>query len=155
MTDHATMTRRKVLAGLGAGLALVAVPVRADDALVGEAIDTLFGNKPRVDGKITMTVPPLAESGNSVPLTVLVDSPMDGPQRPRRVAVIATKNPRALIGEVIWGPGAAKAEFSTNFRLSGTQDVIAIAELADGTLWQAQVRVMVVVGACDTLQIRY
>lgn len=40
-------------------------------------------------------------------------------------------------------------------RLSGTQDVITIAELADGTLWQAQVRVLVTVGACDTLSIRY
>ena len=27
--------------------------------------------------------------------------------------------------------------------------------LADGTLWQAQTRVMVTVGACDTLSIRY
>lgn len=153
--DAALISRRGVLAGIGAGLMLVAMPVRADDALVAEAIKQAFGDTPRTDGKITMTLPPLAETGNNVPIKVSVDSPMDGPQRPRRAVILATKNPRALVGEMLWGPGAAKAEFSTNMRLSGTQDVITIAELADGTLWQAQVRVLVTVGACDTLSIRY
>ena len=40
-------------------------------------------------------------------------------------------------------------------RLSGTQDVIGIAEMADRSLWSAQMRVMVTVGACDALQSRY
>jgi sulfur-oxidizing protein SoxY len=160
MTDRPDIpefSRRGVLAGLGAGLLLTAVPipVRADQPLVDAAIRELFGDTPRAEGKITMTLPPLAETGNNVPIKVVVDSPMDGPQRPKRAVIIATLNPRALVGEMIWGPGAAKAEFSTNMRLSGTQDVITIAELADGTLWQAQVRVMVTVGACDTLSIRY
>lgn len=149
------ISRRGVIAGLAATVTLIAMPVRADGKMVTEAIDAAFGDTPRSEGKITMTLPPLAETGNNVPLKLSVDSPMDGPQRPRRVVVIATLNPRAVIAEMSWGPGAAKAEFTTNIRLSGTQDVIAIAELADGTLWQAQVRVLVTVGACDTLSIRY
>ena len=155
--DFPELTRRGVLAGLGGALLLAAIPmpVRADQPLVDDAIKTLFLDKPREEGKITVTLPPLAETGNNVPITVVVDSPMDGPQRPKRVAILAVLNPRALVGEMIWGPGAARAEFSTNMRLSGTQDVIVIAELADGTLWQTQVRVMVTVGACDTLSIRY
>ena len=155
--DKASISRRGVLAGMGAGLVLVTVPMpaRADQKLVDEAINELFGDTPRTDGKVTLTLPPLAETGNNVPVKLSVDSPMDGPQRPKRAVIIATLNPRALIGEMTWGPGAAKAEFSTNMRLSGTQDVIAIAELADGTLWQTQVRVKVTVGACDTLSIRY
>jgi len=153
--DTSSISRRGLLAGIGAGLVLVAMPVRADDAMVAEAIDAAFGDRPRSDGRITMTLPPLAETGNTVPLQVIVDSPMDGPQRPRRAIIFANKNPRALVAEMFWGPGAARAEFSTNIRLSGTQDVITIAELADGTLWQAQVRVLVTVGACDTLSVRY
>lgn len=155
--DTPELSRRGVLAGLGAGLLLTAIPipVRADQPLVEAAIKELFGDAPRTDGNITVTLPPLAQTGNNVPIKVVVDSPMDGPQRPKRAVVIATLNPRALVGEMIWGPGAARAEFSTNMRLSGTQDVLTIAELADGTLWQVQNRIMVTVGACDTLSIRY
>lgn len=155
MTAPHEMNRRALLAGLGAGLVLFSLPVRADEALLAEAIELAFGDAPRRDGRIAITLPPLAETGNNVPLTISVEAAMAGPQRPRRVLVFANKNPRALIGEMHWGPGAAKPEFSTNIRLSGTQDVIAIAELGDGSLWQAQVRVLVTVGACDTLSIRY
>ncbi len=155
--DISELTRRGVLAGLGGTLLLAAmpVPVRADQPLVDEAIQTLFLEKPRAEGRITLTLPPLAETGNNVPIKVVVDSPMDGPQRPKRAVILAVLNPRAVVAEMVWGPGAAKAEFSTNMRLSGTQDVIVIAELADGTLWQTQTRVTVTVGACDTLSIRY
>jgi len=149
------LTRRSVLAGLGAGLALVAMPVRADDASVAEAIKTAFGDAPRTDGRITMTLPPLAESGNTVPLTVSIDSPMTETDAVKRVLVFANRNPRPLIATMAFGPKAAKAEFSTNIRLSGTQDVITIAEMTDGSIYQAQVRVLVTVGACDTLKIRF
>ena len=149
------LTRRSVLAGLGAGLALVAMPVRADDASVAEAIKSAFGDAPRTDGRITMTLPPLAESGNTVPLTVSIDSPMTETDAVKRVLVFANRNPRPLIATMAFGPKAAKAEFSTNIRLSGTQDVITIAEMTDGSIYQAQVRVLVTVGACDTLKIRF
>lgn len=149
------LTRRSVLAGLGAGLALVAMPVRANDASVAEAIKTAFGDAPRTDGRITMTLPPLAESGNTVPLTVSIDSPMTETDAVKRVLVFANRNPRPLIATMAFGPKAAKAEFSTNIRLSGTQDVITIAEMTDGSIYQAQVRVLVTVGACDTLKIRF
>lgn len=149
------LTRRSVLAGLGAGFVLIAMPVRADDASVAEAIKAAFGEKPRTDGRVTMTLPPLAESGNTVPLTVSIDSAMTEADSVKRVMIFANRNPRPLIATMMFGPKAAKAEFSTNLRLSGTQDVITIAEMTDGSIFQAQVRVMVTVGACDTLRIRY
>lgn len=149
------LNRRTVVAGLGAMLALIAVPVRADDAMTAEAIDAAFGSAPRQDGRITLTLPPLAETGNTVPLKVNVESPMSETDRVKRVVVFANRNPRPRIASFEFGPGAPVAEFSTNMRLSGTQDVIAIAEMSDGSLYQTQVRVLVTVGACDTLQIRY
>lgn len=149
------LTRRSVLAGLGAGFMLVSMPVRADDASVAEAIEAAFGDAPRTDGRIAMTLPPVAESGNTVPLTVSIESPMTEADSVKRVMIFANRNPRPLIATMAFGPKAAKAEFSTNIRLSGTQDVIAIAEMTDGTIYQAQVRVMVTVGACDTLKIRF
>src|SRR5690606_25421569 len=70
--DIPELTRRGVLAGLGGTLLLAAmpVPVRADQPLVDEAIRTLFLDKPRAEGRITLTVPPLAETGNNVPIKV-------------------------------------------------------------------------------------
>ena len=155
MSDAKAISRRSVLAGMGGSLMLLAVPVRADDAMVAEAVKLAYGDAPRSDGRITMLVPPLAESGNTVPIQIKVDSPMTGDDRVRRVSIFATRNPRALVATMTFGPGAPLAEFDTNMRLSGTQDVIAIAEMSDGSLWQAQSRVLVTVGACDTLQIRY
>jgi sulfur-oxidizing protein SoxY len=154
-TEMPTISRRGLLAGLAASLVLVALPAQATDAMVAEAIAEQFGDRPRTQGDITLELPPLAETGNNVPMKVVVNSALNGPQRPKRVVLLANLNPRAIIAEMEWGPGAARAEFSTNIRLSGTQDVIAIAELADGTLWEKQVRVLVTVGACDTLSIRY
>ena len=148
-------TRRGLLAGLSATLTLVAMPVLAADDDTAAAIKAAFGINPRTTGKVQLTLPPLAENGNVVPLTVTVDSPMTASDYVKRVAVFANRNPRPLIANFVFGPKAAKSVFSTNMRLSGTQDVIGIAEMSDGTLYQAQVRVMVTVGACDTLSIRY
>ena len=35
-----------------------------------------FGDRPVTDGPITIQAPPLAETGNSVPITIRVDRPM-------------------------------------------------------------------------------
>ncbi len=148
-------TRRGVLAGLGATLTVISMPVLAADDDTAAAIKAAFGDTPRTDGKVQLKLPPLAENGNVVPLTVTIDSPNTPTDSVKRVAIFANRNPRPLIATFMFGPKAAKTMFSTNMRLSGTQDVIGIAEMSDGTLYQSQVRVMVTVGACDTLSIRY
>jgi sulfur-oxidizing protein SoxY len=144
--------------GLGAGLMLVALaplPASAGDDDAAEAIRREFGDAPMQEGRITLKLPALAESGNSVPLTVSVDSPMTERDRVRRVAVFANRNPRPLVATMIFGPRSGKPVFNTNMRLSGTQDVIVVAEMADGSRWKTAKRVMVTVGACDSLQMRY
>jgi sulfur-oxidizing protein SoxY len=146
------------LATLGAGCALIALyplRARAGETETMSAIRDIFCDATPKPGRITLELPPLAESGNSVPLKVSIDSPMTEADHVRRVCIFANRNPRPLIATVIFTPQAGKAEFSTTMRLSETQDVIAMAELSDGTIWTEQARVMVAVGACDTLQSRY
>jgi len=158
MENPTVLTRRDTLVGLGATFMLIATgaaPAFAADADTAAAIKEQFGDTPPTTGKVTLKLPALAETGNSVPLTVTVDSPMTDIDRVQRVVVFANRNPRPLIATMIFGPKAGKAVFSTNMRLSGTQSVIAIAEMADKSLWQASVQVVVTVGACDTLQSRY
>jgi sulfur-oxidizing protein SoxY len=67
------LTRRTAVTGLGSGLVLIAlgqVPSRASDAETESVIRDLFGDARPQIGRITLSVPSLAESGNSVPLTV-------------------------------------------------------------------------------------
>lgn len=110
--------------------------------------------KPRT-GKIKITLPPLAESGNSVPLTVKVESPMTARDHVRKIWIFADKNPRSRIATVYLGPRAGEATFTTNIRLSGTQNVIAIAEMSNGRYWTQRKSVQVTIGACESLLMRY
>jgi sulfur-oxidizing protein SoxY len=151
-------TRRAALITLGGSFVLITLAPRhahAGDAETMSAIRDIFGGARAQVGRITLKLPRLAETGNSVPLAVSVDSPMTETDHVRRVCIFANRNPRPLIATMMFGPKAGKAAFSTTIRLSGTQDIIAMAEMSDGTIWTEQARVMVTVGACDTLQIRY
>jgi sulfur-oxidizing protein SoxY len=152
------LTRRRTLVGMGVGLLTIAatpLPAFAGDADTAQAIRLQFGDREAQVGKVMLTLPSLAETGNLVPVSVSVESPMSQLERVSRVCIFANKNPRPLVATMLFGPKAGRAAFSTNMRLSGTQDVIVIAEMTDKSLWKAETRVTVTVGACDMLQSRY
>jgi sulfur-oxidizing protein SoxY len=152
------LRRREALIGMGASfLVLSAAPLQAwaADADTAEAIRQAFGDRVPSSGRVALKLPALAETGNSVPRTVIVDSPMTDRDHVERVCVFANRNPRPLVATMFFGPKSGRAVCSTNMRLSGTQDVMGIAEMSDKSLWTTQLRVMVTVGACDALQSRY
>jgi sulfur-oxidizing protein SoxY len=151
------MNRRDALTALGGATLITLLPVTgfAGDPDVTDAIKSVFGSKPMRNGRVTLKLPKLAETGNSVPLTLSVHSPMSAHDRVLRACIFANRNPRPLIATMTFGPHAGSASFTTNIRLSGTQDVIGIAEMNDHSLWRTQARVLVTVGACDALQTRY
>jgi sulfur-oxidizing protein SoxY len=151
------MNRRDVLAMIGRGAALTLPPLQgmAGEQDVVTAIKKEFGDRPLQRGRVTLTLPKLAESGNSVPISVTVKSAMSRTDRVLRACIFADRNPRPLIVTMTFGPNSGSAAFNTNIRLSGTQNVIAVAEMSDHSLWTSQARVLVTVGACDVLQTRY
>ena len=148
------MNRRDTLLGLAAVLVLP-LPARATPADVVDSIAETFGDRPLREGAITLEAPPLAESGNSVPLTVSVESAMEGDDRVVRLALFAEENPRPKTCDVVFGPAAVEARLTTNIRLASTQSIVCVAEMADGSLIQARRAIRVVVGACTTLPGRY
>lgn len=152
-----TFSRRKLGALSVSGVAALAMPraVQAAPADVDQSITATFGNAPIQDGRIALTVPKLAESGNSVPITVAVESPMTEADHVTRIAVFAEQNPLPKIVEAHLSPASGVAVMETNIRLSGTQGVVAVAEMSDGSLWRARHEIKVVVGACTVLPARY
>jgi sulfur-oxidizing protein SoxY len=86
-------------------------------------------------GRVKLELPILADSGFSVPMTVRVESPMTEGDYVRTVLVVADKNPQRDVCWFYLGPRAGRAEVSSRIRLNGTQRVVAIAQLSNGTFW--------------------
>ncbi len=144
-------TRRAVvaMAGLG-GLAAALMPrlARADAAAVEDAIKKLYGDKKPAEGKIKLDLPQIAENGNTVPLTVTVDSPMTAEDYVKAVHVWADGNPLPGLASFYFTPAAAKAVASTRLRLARTQNIVAIAETNKGELFATKTEVKVTIGGC-------
>ena len=99
-------------------------------------------------GKVKLDLPKVADSGHSVPMTVAVDSPMTDAQHVKTILIVADRNP---VRDACWfylGPRAGRAEVSSRMRLNGTQRVVAIAQLSDGTFWSAARDIEVREAAC-------
>jgi sulfur-oxidizing protein SoxY len=99
-------------------------------------------------GRVSVDVPPLVENGNTVPLTVSVDSPMTAADHVRTIHVFTEKNPQPEVVAFHLGPRAGRARVATRIRLADTQTVVALAELSDGSFWSARADVVVTLAAC-------
>jgi sulfur-oxidizing protein SoxY len=144
--------RRQALA-LGAGAMTVAVlGVSSGPALAKndaeEAIKKFTGGKTPVQGKIKLDLPEIAENGNTVPMTVSVESPMTEQSHVTDVMVFANENPRSGVVTFHFSPASGVAEANTRIRLAATQDVTAVAKMNDGSFFMASKQVKVTIGGC-------
>jgi sulfur-oxidizing protein SoxY len=99
-------------------------------------------------GKVKLDVPPLVENGNTVPLTVSVDSPMTGTDHVKSIHVFNEKNPQPNVGNFHLGVRSGRARVSTRIRLADSQRIVAVARLSDGSFWSASADVVVTLAAC-------
>jgi sulfur-oxidizing protein SoxY len=143
--------RRRFIARLAALFALPLLPLRraqAQSATVDALIAQITGGAPLQKGRVKLEIPALADNGNSVSLRVMVDGAMTPATRVKSLHLIAPKNPRPGVANFFFGAGAGRPQISTRIRLSGTQDVMAIAAFSDGSFWAATAEVAVTVSAC-------
>jgi sulfur-oxidizing protein SoxY len=143
------ITRREAMAGGLAALGASALPAPA--AALGQmdiAIRNAFGEATIRKGRVMLELPPLVENGNTVPMTVAVDSPMTKDNYVKAIHVFNDKNPQPNVVSVQLGPRAGKATIATRIRLAGTQKLMAIAEMSDGTYWADTQEVIVTLAAC-------
>lgn len=144
-------TRRAVLLGTLAGSVAVTIrlePAQATPERMRTAIRNVVGEASIRKGRVELEVPPLVENGNTVALSVAVDSPMTATDYVKALHVFNEKNPQPNVISVHLGPRAGKAKISTRFRLANSQMVTAIAEMSDGTFWSASADVIVTLAAC-------
>ena len=127
------------------------VTVRCADAtpaMLASAIRNVVGEAPVNTGKVKLDIPPLVENGNTVPMTVSVESPMTTADHVKSIHVFNEKNPQPNIGNFYIGPWAGRAQVQTRIRLADSQKVVAIAHLSDGSFWSASADVVVTLAAC-------
>jgi sulfur-oxidizing protein SoxY len=158
MDDSATAktsTRRQFLVaagGLVAGSAmaplLVVRPAAATPPSMAAAIREVIGEANVREGKVKVDLPPIVENGNTVSLTVSVDSPMTESDHVKGIYIFNEKNPQPNIANFHLGPRAGKASIATRIRLADSQQVVAIAKLSDGSFWSGSVEVIVTIAAC-------
>jgi sulfur-oxidizing protein SoxY len=149
-----SVSRRKFLlaagsAAAGLGLAVIRVEsARATPAEMRDAIRQVVGSTAVTKGRVKLELPPLSENGNTVPLTVEVESPMTAADHAKAIHIFTELNPLPNVLSVHFGPRSGRARVSTRIRLANTQTVVAIAELSDGSFWSASASVVVTLAAC-------
>ena len=143
--------RRRFIVRLLAVCAWPLAPARAaetDSESVEAMLLKLTGGATIQPGRVKLELPVLADNGNSVSLKVSIDSPMTADSFVKSIHIYAARNPRPNVANFYLGPRAGRAQLSTRVRLGGSQRVLAVAAMSDGTFWSASADVVVTLSAC-------
>ena len=135
------LTRRNAIVMGAAAILAAGLPVRGHAAAADDLIAAFTGGAQVGAGDITLTAPEIAENGNTVPIEVSSGSAVE-------IMVLAMGNPTPNVATFKFGKLAASRAASTRIRLAGTQDVVAIAKLEDGSFVQTASTVKVTIGGC-------
>ena len=145
------MKRRAFLAGAAGAAGALALPrgAAAQAASANATLDPLLwvitmGEVVR-PGRVRLELPPLADNGNAVPMKVTVDSPMSARDHVKAIHLFPQRN----MAVFYLGPRAGRAEVVSRVRLAGSQRVMALAEMSDGSFWSGSADVEVTVSACS------
>lgn len=156
------MQRRSFIKGFGAALAASTLvpatavfaeekkgPISPNVMNLATALKAITGGEAVTpSAKVELKAPEIAENGAVVPVKVEVDSPMTEKDHVKAIHILATKNSNVRCANVFLTPANGKAVFGTRIKLGGTQEVLAIAEMSDGTFLSASQSVKVTIGGC-------
>ncbi|HZQ74201.1 MAG TPA: SoxY-related AACIE arm protein [Burkholderiales bacterium] len=151
------MERRRFLEAAGGALAASLAPrpllAQAPPAFAQSADSQALvkratrGKEARV-GKVKLDLPLLADNGNSVPMKVAVESPMTAADHVKTIRLLSERNPEWEMAAFHLGPYSGRAEITSRVRLAGSQRVVALAEMSDGSYWMGTADVTVTLSAC-------
>jgi sulfur-oxidizing protein SoxY len=146
-----TSKMRRRLLRSGAAVALIPwLPARAAaDDLPQIAALTAFlaGRKPRFE-RVRLTLPQLADNGQTVPMKVVVDGPFTPAARVTAVNLFSESNPVPEMAAFEFPVFVERIEVESRVRLAASQRIVAVASLADGTLLANAAEVIVTIAGC-------
>ncbi len=147
--------RRNFVAGAGAATFLTALSGSTARAAAPErsaefetALQSVLKGATPGEVGITLDLPENVENGDYVPVALAVDSPMTPDSHVTAIHLLSTANPRAHVATFRFTPLSGKARVTSRMRLAKSQDVVAVAQLSDGTMLMATRTVAVKIGGC-------
>ena len=143
-----TRRRQLLAAGAGFGLLVVARPLLAAPDTLAQAIDSFAGGRPVTAGRVVLDVATLVDNGNTVPISVTVDSPMTAVSHVTAIAVFNERNPQRDVARFLLTQNSGRAHVSTRIRLATSQKLTAVARMNDGSFWSQTVDIVVTLAAC-------
>ena len=146
-------TRRKIIhAGASVGVfgwaRVVSAAEGSYDMALALAIKQYVGEATVRVGKVKLDVAELVENGNTVPVSVAVESPMTAGDHVKSIAIFNERNPQRDVARFALGPRSGRAMVATRIRLATSQKLVAIAQLSDGSYWSHSADVIVTLAAC-------
>ena len=148
-------TRRQFLLLSGGALASAAAEAQLPPniealrkAALADAVRKVTGGAQVRGGRVKLDVPPLIDNGNTVPVSVEVQSPMTPGDHVTAIHLFTEKNPQPYVITARLGPRAGRARVATRARIADTGTVLAIAQMSDGSFWSDSVQVVVTLSAC-------
>jgi sulfur-oxidizing protein SoxY len=148
-TPATGLTRRELFLATAAGFASATIvsPAKASDE-AAELIKRLTGRSATASDRLHLVMPRTFPNGYTVPLNVDIDSPMTENDYVRYVRVVAPRNPLIEVATFHFVPQLSQPRVSTRIRLAEPQDILAFAELNDGTLLMTKTWVDVATNGC-------
>lgn len=151
-TGTPTPSRRQALSlGVSAigtmALTGLVAPVHAENDAEQQIRQFTGGRRPNWK-KVALDLPDIAENGNSIRMSVSVDSPMTDSAHVTEVLVVADGNPHGRVATFHFSPASGTATATTFIRLGSNQSVIAVAKMNDGSFYMKRKYVRVAIGGC-------
>ena len=130
---------------------LTLMPMAADAEVTSDAakwIEKFTGGKEAVKGKISLDLPEIAENGNTVPLSLTIESPMTAESHVKEVHDPRRREPERRRRDADVHAALGQGGSLDPHWLATTQNVVAIAKMSDGAVFTEQKTVKVTIGGC-------
>jgi sulfur-oxidizing protein SoxY len=153
--DQRQRQRRQILhaslsLGIGLSLTSIASKVNATELTpeLAAVIKAFTRNAALTEGKVEFEIAELIDNGNTIPITITVDSPMTVANHVTEISIFNERNPQREVANFKLSKYSASAEVSTRIRLATSQKLVALARMNDGSCWSKTVEVIVTLAAC-------